>query len=221
MRSARVMLAVVAMVGAASWSTMSAQIRWGNPETPREGVCFYEDADFRGRWFCARTGDDLSEMPRGMNDRISSIRIFGRTEVEVFKDIRYRGASARFATDVRNLQREGWNDIVSSIRVERGSSSWGGGRPPRWGRQTATPREGACFFRDAGFRGDSFCVARGASYPSLPPGFNDQITAISVRGAVVMIFSDEDYRGRSRRLDSDVANVGDSWNDRISSLRVF
>ena len=102
------MLAVVAMVGATSRS-MSAQIRWGNPETPRDGVCFYEDADFRGRWFCARTGDDLSEMPRGMNDRISSIRIFGRTEVEVFKDIRYRGTSARFATDVRNLQREGWN----------------------------------------------------------------------------------------------------------------
>jgi hypothetical protein len=221
MRSARVNLAVVAMVGATSWSTMSTQIRWGNPETPREGVCFYEDADFRGRWFCARTGEDSSEMPRGMNDRISSIRIFGRTEVEVFRDIRYRGASARFATDVRNLQREGWNDIVSSIRVSRGSSSWGGGRPPRWGRPTATPREGACFFRDAAFRGDSFCVARGASYPSLPEGFNDQITAISVRGAVVMIFSDEDYRGRSRRLDSDVANVGDSWNDRISSLRVF
>jgi hypothetical protein len=64
-------------------------------------------------------------------------------------------------------------------------------------------------------------VPRGASYPSLPPGFNDQITAISVRGAVVVIFSDEDYRGRSRRLASDVANVGDSWNDRISSLRVF
>ena len=70
MRRARVMLAVVAMVGATSWTTMSAQIRWGNPETPREGVCFYEDADFRGRWFCARSGEDLSEMPRGMNDRI-------------------------------------------------------------------------------------------------------------------------------------------------------
>jgi hypothetical protein len=123
MRSARVILAVAAMVGVTSWSNMSAQIRWGNPETPREGVCFYEDADFHGRWFCARAGEDLSEMPRGMNDRISSIRLFGRTEVEVFKDIRYRGASARFATDVRNLQREGWNDIVSSIRVSRGSSS--------------------------------------------------------------------------------------------------
>jgi hypothetical protein len=37
----------------------------------------------------------------------------------------------------------------------------------------------------------------------------------------VKLASDEEYRGRSRRLDSDVANVGDSWNDRISSLRVF
>jgi peptidase inhibitor family I36 len=221
MSSARVMLVVVAMLGVTSWSSTSAQPRWGDPDTPRAGVCFYEDEDFHGRRFCARAGEDVSEMPRGMNDRISSIRIFGRTEVEIFRDIRYRGASARFATDVRNLQREGWNDIVSSIRVSRGSSSRGGGRPPGWGPPTGMPREGACFFRDADFRGDSFCVARGVSYPSLPPGFNDQITAIRVSGAVVMVFSDEEYRGRSRRLDSDVTNVGDSWNDRISSFRVF
>ena len=71
MSSARVMLAVVAMVGVTSWSN-SAQIRWGDPDTPRAGVCFYEDEDFRGRRFCARVGEDVSEMPRGMNDRMNA-----------------------------------------------------------------------------------------------------------------------------------------------------
>jgi len=220
MKRASVLLALVALF-AASRSSVTAQIRWGNPGEPREGVCFYEDADFRGRSFCARPGEDIPEMPRGMNDRISSIRMFGRTEIVVFKDVRFRGRSARFATDVLNLQREGWNDIISSVRVLPGAPMWGDGRPPVWGPPAAMPREGACFFKDAGFRGPSFCMPRGASYPSLPRGFNDEITAIRVRGAIVMIFSDVDYRGRSRRIDSDVPRIGDGWNDRISSIRVF
>jgi hypothetical protein len=221
MRKAHLALALAVFLGGTGRANLTAQIRWGNPNAPREGACFYEDADFRGRSFCARAGEHILEMPPGMNDHISSIRLFGRTEIVVFKNVRFRGSSARFATDVRNLQREGWNDIISSIRVSPGAPSWGGGgRPPVWG-STPMPREGACFFRDVGFRGQSFCLQRGDSYRSLPPGFNDQITSIRVRGANVVIFSDVDYGGRSRRVDSDVANMGGSWNDRISSIRVF
>lgn len=221
MRKAELAVALAVLLSGTFRSNLTAQIRWGNPNVPRDGVCFYENADFQGRSFCAGVSENIPEMPRGMNDHISSIRLLGRTEVVVFKDIRFGGPSARFATDVRNLQREGWNDIISSVRVSRGSSAWGGGgRPPVWGA-TAIPREGACFFRDADFRGQSFCVPRGGSYRSLPPGFNDQITSIRVRGANVLIFSDVDYGGRSQRVDSDLANVGGSWNDRISSVRVF
>ncbi len=102
-------------------STVTAQ-RWGSEPTPREGVCFYQDADYRGDYFCARTGEDLSSLPSGMNDRISSIRIFGRAEVTVFKDSRFGGRSARFDTDVRNLKHEDWNDFISSLRVRNASS---------------------------------------------------------------------------------------------------
>ncbi len=200
-------------------SRVAAQVRWGSPEAPREGVCFYEDADFRGRSFCARAGEEVADLPRGMNDRISSIRLFGETEVVVYADGRFRGRSARFATDVRNLQREGWNDAISSVRVSSGSR-WDRRRGPEWGR-FEMPREGACFFRDAGFRGEAFCVARGGSYASMPPGFNDQISSIRVRDANVIIFSDGEFGGRSRRIDSDVPNLGEGWNDRISSLRVY
>jgi hypothetical protein len=221
MRNAQLAFALVVLLGGTGRSTLTAQIRWGNPNAPRDGVCFYEDADFRGRSFCATARENIPDMPPGLNDHISSLRLFGRTEVVVFRDVRFRGSSARFATDVRNLQREGWNDIISSVRVSAGSPSWGGGgRPPVWGRG-AMPREGACFFSDVGFRGESFCVSRGDSYRSLPPGFNDRISSIRVRGANVMIFSDVDYGGRSRRVNSDVTSISGSWNDRISSIRVF
>jgi hypothetical protein len=98
--------------------------RWGTERPPKDGVCFYEDADYGGRYFCVRTGDNLRSLPSGMNDRISSIRIYGRAEVEIFKSSNYEGDSERFDFDVRNLKSEKWNDKISSVRV-RSSSSHG------------------------------------------------------------------------------------------------
>lgn len=197
----------------------SAQVRWGSPAVPRAGACFYENADMRGRSFCARPGEDLSTLPGDMRDTISSIRVFGGAEVVVFSDARFRGRSARFGTDVTDLRRQGWNDQISSIRVTA-RSGWNGSRPPAWGDEPV-PREGACFYKDAGFRGPHFCLPRGASYAMVPAGFNDQISSIRVRRAVVMIFVDAGFGGRSTRVDSDVDDLRRSWNDAISSIRVF
>jgi Peptidase inhibitor family I36 len=117
------LLATSPCVFAQSWTSV-----------PREGACFYEHADYRGDFFCARTGESLDSLPSGVNDRISSIRIYGRAEVTVYRDERLRGSSARFDYDVRNLRQENWNDRVSSIRVRRtssGGSSGGSGDPDR------------------------------------------------------------------------------------------
>ena len=53
----------------------SAQIRWGRGNVPRAGACFYENSDFRGRYFCAGPGETLASLPGGMGDEISSVRI--------------------------------------------------------------------------------------------------------------------------------------------------
>ena len=199
-------------------SAAQAQVRWGQGALPRAGVCFYQDVNFRGEYFCVQRGQAISAIGSGMNNRISSIRVFGNADVIVFREGRFRGPSARFQGDVRNLKSEGWNDAISSVRV--GGASWVPGRPPVWGNPSM-PREGACFFRDANFRGQSFCLERGASFPALPPGFNDRISSVRTRRANVMIFSDRDFGGRSRRLSSDVPNLRGSWSDTISSVRVF
>jgi hypothetical protein len=101
--------------------------RFGRGPTPGAGACFYEDPDFQGDYFCIRSGDGIDALPRDMNDRISSIRTFGRAEVRVFQDSRFEGRSARF-DDVRNLRREGWNDRISSIRVDSVGGGLGFGR---------------------------------------------------------------------------------------------
>ncbi len=109
----------------------SAQLRWGRPTVPRDGACFYRDAGFRGEYFCVRAGEDLPYIPGGLNDEISSIRTFGRAEVTIFRDRRFSGRAERFGGDVWNLRNQGWNDRLSSLRVD----SWRGG----WGNATVSP----------------------------------------------------------------------------------
>jgi hypothetical protein len=99
----------------------------------------------------------------------------------------------------------------------------------RWGRPHP-PKVGACFYKDAGFRGDYFCLKLGERWPSMPPGFNDKISSIRIfRDARVRVFQDSEFRGRSLRLDHNVDNLKEirlpdnpakSWNDRISAIAV-
>jgi hypothetical protein len=98
---------------------------WGRPDFPRNGACFFRDPNFKGDYFCVKAGRDYSSLPSGMNDRISSIQVFGDAEVTVFQDSRFEGRSTRFLGDVRNLKSEGWNDLLSSLRV-RGRQGGGG-----------------------------------------------------------------------------------------------
>jgi phage-related protein len=91
--------------------------RWGRPRPPRAGACFYQNANFRGDYFCVQAGDGYDAMPEGLNDRISSIRLIGDASVTVYRNPNFSGRSTRFTDDVSNLQEEGWNDTVSSVRV--------------------------------------------------------------------------------------------------------
>jgi hypothetical protein len=75
---------VVALCGVSAGVTQAQ--RFGRGQTPAAGACFYENVDFQGDYFCVRAGDVVESLPRDMNDRISSIRTFGRVEVSVFHD---------------------------------------------------------------------------------------------------------------------------------------
>jgi hypothetical protein len=100
----------------------------------------------------------------------------------------------------------------------------------KWGRPTP-PQTGACFYRDAYFRGDYFCLKLGDNWAAMPPGFNDQISSIRLfNGAQVRIFNDTNFRGvnvRIPRSANDLArlpipgNPNKNWNDRISSISVY
>jgi hypothetical protein len=217
-RTTRVCLATLSCICLAH--AAFAQPRWGRDRTPNAGACFYEDSNFRGRYFCVRPGDRVDSLPNGMGDQISSMRLMGSSQVTVFRDRNLRGRSARFIGDVRDLKREGWNDQISSIDVGRGGGGWRD-RLPVWGRNEPTPREGACFYQDTDFRGQYFCAPRGATYTALPRGFNDRISSIRVFGSEVRVFQDRNFGGRSTEIRSDMRNLRGNWRDNVSSIRVF
>src|SRR5882724_8716500 len=139
---------------------------WGRPEIPRSGACFYEHPNFGGRYFCAEIGASTRMVPEGMNDKISSIRVMGDAEVTVFKDRNFRGDSKRFGRDRSDLREVGWNDRISSYRIdaraERGGPGREGGRrwEMGWGRPPV-PESGACFYENPNFQGRYFCTPIG------------------------------------------------------------
>jgi hypothetical protein len=108
--------ALFVMAALAVPSAAMAQ-RWGRDPFPGSGACFFRDVEFRGEYFCVPAGEDVVRLPYEMNDAISSIRVFGRAEVIVFTNDRFRGDWVRFEHSIRDLRDERWNDRISSLRV--------------------------------------------------------------------------------------------------------
>jgi Peptidase inhibitor family I36/Domain of unknown function (DUF4214) len=99
--------------------------RWGRGATPRSGVCFYEDINYGGRYFCSPVGASTSEVSSGNEDEISSIRVFGDASVTVYRDRNFRGQSRVIDANLSDLRSLGFNDRISSYQVDfsRGNSS--------------------------------------------------------------------------------------------------
>jgi hypothetical protein len=105
----------------------------------------------------------------------------------------------------------------------RGNPKW----DATWNKRPM-PRAGACFFKEAGFRGDRFCVTKGDKLDSLPGNFGDNISSVQLFGnARATVFNDRNFRGGSEEFRSSVSDLrtrkfrdGHTWNDRISSMMI-
>jgi hypothetical protein len=130
-------LAVVALMLLAT-SLASAQF---NRNAPRDGACFYVGYNFSGESFCLNSGQSANAVPSNFNDRIRSIRVFGRARVQFYNAANFGGPSgstSRDISDLRSLRLPGdntgrnWETRISSVQIGGG----GGGRDDRggWGR---------------------------------------------------------------------------------------
>jgi hypothetical protein len=90
-----------------------------NGRNGRTGICVYEEADFRGRSQCWEAGQEERNLNRfeGWNDRISSIRVFGRARAAVYRDAQFKGQRLNVDRDIRDLGAANWDDQISSLEV--------------------------------------------------------------------------------------------------------
>lgn len=111
-----------------------AAAQW-NSQVPRDGACFFTDANYRGSSFCVNSGQSVSAVPSGFNDRIRSIRVYGGAQVQFYNAANFGGPSATTSRDISDLQRmsltddrnRNWSGRISSIQIG-GQQGYGNGR---------------------------------------------------------------------------------------------
>jgi hypothetical protein len=103
-------------------------------QAARDVVCVYEHIDYRGASECFESGDQIRDFGRrgGWNDRISSIRVFGRASALFYQDVAFGGREVYVNQDIPDLGRlrmersDSWNDQISSVYVESTQGGRGG-----------------------------------------------------------------------------------------------
>ena len=93
-----------------------------------EGICVYDRPNYQGRSQCWSGDESLSDLGRqgGWSNRISSIRVFGRTTAIVYRDTGFRGMSFVVNRDIPDLAQisgpgfRNWDHQISSMQIEDG-----------------------------------------------------------------------------------------------------
>jgi hypothetical protein len=101
-----------------------------------QGICVYDRPNYQGRSQCWSSNEALSDLGQQGNwsDRISSIRVFGRTSAVVYRDIGFRGGSFVVDRDIPSLSQisgsgfRNWDRQISSIEIGNGRANNGYGR---------------------------------------------------------------------------------------------
>ena len=89
------------------------------------GICVYDHPNYEGREQCWNSGTDLSDLGRSgdWSDKISSMRVFGRTTAVVYRDIGFNGDSITIDGDIPDLGRisgrgfRNWDRQISSVQI--------------------------------------------------------------------------------------------------------
>jgi len=120
-RGCRAQFRVIAYGGGPTWWNSGGGKPGGRPH---DGACFFTSANFGGNYFCQSRGTTLN-VPKGFNDAISSIQVYGRVTITIYNDADFRGSSAVTrqsipdlkAWQVQGYNNKSWNNRISSMRL--------------------------------------------------------------------------------------------------------
>jgi hypothetical protein len=130
---------ILSVVALLLLATSFASAQW-NSTAPRDGACFYTGYNFSGESFCMASGQSANAVPSNFNDRIRSLRVFGRARVQFYNGANFGGPSGSTSRDISNLRElrlspgsdRNWETRISSVQISGGGYG-GGGRDDRGG----------------------------------------------------------------------------------------
>jgi hypothetical protein len=172
-------------------------------------VWLYEDCGFHGR--VLRLNADRPSLADNFNDRLSAVRVGPGTTVTLFEHERFGGRTLTLERDEACLDNRGFNDIASSIRIRSGQAVEPASGP--------APGE-AWLYESCNFSGRVKRVTEDLSF--LGDDFNDVVSSVRVGPDTrIVLFRDEDFRGRSVALERDEACLDNrDFSAVASSVRV-
>jgi Ricin-type beta-trefoil lectin domain-like len=127
-----------------------------------------------------------------------------------------------------NRNNDGYNN--NRLPPKNNGMGAGAGNQQKYFDQTSNmwkiDGDGACFYTEAQYRGEAFCVLTGDERRRMSNDWNNSFTSIRFfgRASKVEVFDQQDLRGRSEAITRDVPNMRNvnrgNWNNRVSSFRV-
>jgi len=107
--------------GPAWWNSGQGGHQHGRP---RSGACFFKNVNFTGDYFCSDRGSNIPQVK--LDDEITSIQIFGRATVTIYKDPNFSGPQATTDQSIPDLHRWqmpnnpnlNWDNRISSARID-------------------------------------------------------------------------------------------------------
>lgn len=203
------------------------------------GVRLFEDDNFQGRSSTLREGNYNIDQLGIANDALSSISVPAGYIVTLYANDNFEGERSVVTGDRASLGTR-WNDKVSSIRVSRngynsysqndgrGNNNGYGGyvgnqndRVKKYNRNYNTNfrQDGVTVYNDDNFQGNSQTLNIGYFRSNRLGIGNDSMSSIYIPdGFKVTIYEDDNFRGKSRVLTGKVDDLGEEWNDKVSSM---
>ena len=192
--------------------------------TSRNNVILYEDCNYSGKSVSVSLGNwgMNSLIRKGMvNDKVSSIYIPSKYEVDLYKDAGFSGRKINLRGSTSCLVNQNFNDVLSSLKVRTK-------RPLTTSRpKTATraPKQNVVLYEHCNYKGKSVSVSLGNWNMNslISKGMvNDDVSSIFIpRSYAVDLYKDAGFSGRKLALrGSTSCLVKQNFNDVLSSLRV-
>lgn len=173
-------------------------------------VCFYEHAEYSGAEWCYSPGD-VSWIGSGRNDKISSIKTYGRAYADIFEHGSFGGKRTTIMGNTYKM--DDLNDGISSFKV------------------SLRPNDDyVCLFEHPGFRGTPHCLAAGQSEDDLnhvAQGRNKASSIMVVGNAAATIYeypgfrSDKKYTTLNRSSSNLEKRPGGWVEDNADSFKVI